>query len=376
MSRSWVEIDTSAIRENAAAILDFVDGPALCAVVKADGYGHGAVPVANAALAGGARYLGVAQVDEGVRLREAGIDAPIWVLSEPEPRELETAATYDLQPVLYSEVGVKTASLVSETRQLDVHLKVDTGMHRVGARPQDALVRAREIAAAPGLMLKSVFTHCAVADEPDNPFTNQQMDRFDDVLAELRSNGIHPPFVHAANSGGAIAFPRTRLDVVRCGISLYGLSPSPSLTGLLDVRPALRWVTSVGFVKRLRAGDEVGYGLRTKLERDTTVVTLPVGYADGYNRATWKVPGAVVVGGKRRNLVGVVSMDQIVVDVGDDMVLPGDEAVLVGRQGDAEISAEDLASGLGTINYEITCGLSSRVERVHLNRLEAAGESE
>lgn len=367
MSRSWVEVDTSAIRDNAAAILKFIDGPALCAVVKADGYGHGAVPSARAALAGGATYLGVAQVDEGVRLREAGVDAPIWVLSEPEPGELQTAAEYRLEPVLYSEAGVAAAALVSKARPLGVHLKVDTGMHRVGVHPSEAVQRAKSIQAVSGLRLLSVLTHCAVADEPDNYFTEQQLDVFEQVLDDLRLAGVDPGLVHAANSAATIAFSRSRLDVVRCGISLYGLVPGPALAGRLPVRAALRWVTKVALVKRLEAGDEVGYGLRSKVEQDTTVVTLPVGYGDGYRRATWKIEGAVVIGGKRRNILGVVSMDQIVVDVGDDRVTPGDEAVLIGRQGEAEVTADDLAGGLDTINYEITCGLTSRVRRVYLD---------
>ncbi len=379
MSRSWLEIDREAISHNASALLASADGAQLCAVVKADGYGHGSVPVAQAALAGGATRLAVAQVDEGIPLRRAGIDVPIWVLSEPEPQEFEAVLALDLEPAVYTRAGIEAASIAvarlassgsSETSRMAVHLKVNTGMNRVGAVPQDVVPLAQMIRQSPGLKLASVWTHCAVSDEPENPLTDIQMDRFAKVLAELDTAGLMPLLVHAANSGATIGFPRTHFDVVRCGIALYGLAPSAALADRvssdLGLQPAMRWLTRVAMVKRLKAGDRVGYGQRGLIEKETTVVTLPVGYADGYRRATWRVPGSVLIGGKQRSIVGVVTMDQIVVAVGDDDVAVGDEAVLLGKQGSASITADDLAIGLGTINYEIICSPSSRVSRVYL----------
>lgn len=370
MSRSWVEVDLEAVRANARAILRFVDGPDLCAVVKADGYGHGAVEVARAAVDAGAAVLAVAQVDEGVQLRQVGLEAPIWVLSEPDPTEFALACAFDLEPVVYSAAGIAAAEVAaasSAAEQLRVHLKIDTGMHRVGARPEDAVARASQVADCPNLVLGSVLTHCAVGDEPENPFTDTQMDRFDSARQALATAGLAPPLAHAANSGATLAFPRTHLDVVRCGIALYGLTPSAALAERIDLQPALRWVTNVGFVKELGPGDRVSYGQRGLVEQPTRVATLPVGYADGYRRATWEVPGVVLIGGRRCDILGVVTMDQIVIDVGDLDVAPGDEAVLIGRQGSEAITAEHLAEGLGTINYEITCGLSSRVERRYVD---------
>lgn len=367
MSRSWVEVELSAIRHNLGVLAELVGDAEVCAVVKADGYGHGALPVAVAALDAGATALAVAQVDEGVELREAGIDAPIWVLSEPQPHEFVGAAGFGLEPAIYSERGIEAAASVGGAEPLTVHLKIDTGMHRVGAQPADAVKRASAIADADGLRLGSVFTHCAVADEPDNPFTLVQLDRFDEALDNLDQAGIEVPFTHAANSAAAMCEPRSHRDIVRLGIAMYGLSPSPTLVesaceiGLL---PALSWRSNVSFVKRLEAGDRVSYGQRMAVDRPTNVATVPIGYADGFRRGLWR-EATVLVGGVRRPILGVVTMDQIVVDCGDDDVVAGDDVVIVGRQGSDSVSADDHAALLDTINYEIVCGISKRVERVY-----------
>ncbi len=365
MSRSWVEVDLGAIAHNVAVLAGAADGADVCAVVKADGYGHGAISVAQAAIAAGATTLAVAQVDEGVELREAGIEAPIWVLSEPEPHEFVATAELGLQPAIYSEHGIEAAAAVGVTAPLTVHLKVDTGMHRVGAAPADVVARARSIVSADGLTLGSVFTHCAVADEPTNPFTDQQLARFDSALGELAEAGIEVPFTHAANSAGTLVVPSARRDIVRVGIAMYGLAPSPDLAEVAceaDLRPALSWHSRVSFVKRLAAGNRVSYGQRAAVDRETTVATIPLGYADGFRRGLWR-DGSVLIGGKPRPILGVVTMDQFVVDCGDDDVAAGDDVVLIGHQGGSLISADDLAAKLDTINYEIVCGISKRVER-------------
>ena len=213
------------------------------------------------------------------------------------------------------------------------------------------------------LELGSVWTHLAVADEPGNPYTDRQLDAFDSVLDELAQAGIEVPLVHAANSAATIAVPRAHRDVVRPGVALYGLPPSVALDGQVELRPAMKLWTTVSLVKRLRAGDRLSYGLRTTLARDATIATLPIGYADGVPRRWWQ-PGEVLIHGERCKIVGVVTMDQLMVDVGELPVHAGDEAVLIGSQGDEEITATDLAMALDTINYEITCGIGHRVERI------------
>ena len=368
LTRSIAEVDLAAIRHNATVLRAVAPDAQLCAVVKADAYGHGEVEVARAAIAGGASLLAVARVREGVRLRAAGFDTPIWVLSEPEQDDFDAVAECELEPAVYTKVGIEAAieAARSTSRPLTVHLKIDTGMHRVGAAPDEAVSLAQLVSESPYLVLGSVWTHCAVADQPADPFTDVQLDRFDQVRAALDERGIEVPLVHAANSGATIAFPRSRLNVVRCGIALYGMPPSDELDGCLDLRPALRWTSSVSFVKRLVAGERVSYGLRTTLDRDATVATIPVGYADGYSRSLWDRPGHVLVGGRKRDILGVVTMDQMVVDVGDDDIRVGDEVVLIGQQGDSATTAGDLAAALGTINYEITCGITLRVERTYV----------
>lgn len=362
--RSWADVDLSAIEANVGVLRAAAPAAELWAVVKADGYGHGAEPVARAALAAGATRLAVAQVAEGEALRAAGLDVGIIVLSEPDPGEMERARRAGLDVTLYSPAGIEAASTVGG---VIAHLKLDTGMSRVGAAPGDAVARARAITGA-GLRLGSVWTHLACADADAEQTTARsttecQLDAYEAALDDLAASGIDPGLRHAANSAGTIGHPRSHFDAVRCGIALYGLPPSPGLAGRVPLRPALAWRTRVGYVKRVEAGAGVSYGHRFRAERPTTVATIPVGYADGYRRGLWDRGGAVLIGGVRRPILGVVTMDQTIVDCGDDDIDPGDEAVLIGSQGDAEITADDLAAALDTINYEIPCGIGRRVER-------------
>jgi len=242
---------------------------------------------------------------------------------------------------------------------------VDTGMHRVGCAPGDALGLARRIVATPGLVLDGVFTHLAVADEPDDPFTAEQLARFDTVLAGLQAEGIGPRLTHAANSAGGLAHPATRRSLVRAGIAVYGIPPGPGVAHLChDLRPALSFSARVGHVKTVRVGERISYGLRYRFERDEVVATVPVGYADGVPRRLFDTGGEVLLGGRRRPIVGVVTMDQVMVACGDDRVAVGDEVVLLGRQGDEEITATEWADRLGTIAYEVVCGIGARVPRV------------
>lgn len=361
------QIDLSAIAANVAALSELAGDAALMAVVKADAYGHGAVEVARAAKRAGAGWLGVALVEEGVGLREAGIDGPILVLSEPPLAAAEAVAAARLTPVVYRERWIDAlAQAVAKSDSnapLPVHLKVDTGMHRAGCDPEEALGLAKAVASHGELVLEGLMTHFAVADELDHPATEAQLGSFRAVLAELEDAGVTPPIVHAANSAAAMTRPEARYDLVRCGIALYGIPPAPALDGRLDLVPAMSLSAEVSQVRRVDRGDGVSYGLRYRLERPATIATVPIGYADGVPRRLGHVGGEVLVGGRRRSIAGTVTMDQIMVDCGDDEVSPGDDVVLIGRQGVEEITASDWAVLLDTIAYEITCGIGARVPR-------------
>jgi alanine racemase len=246
-----------------------------------------------------------------------------------------------------------------------VHLKIDTGMRRVGASPSEAVRLAEEVRVA-GLHLAGIFTHLAVADEPANPYTDAQLQRFDAVLAELAGSGHQPPLIHAANSAGALAHPSARRSLVRAGIAVYGIEPGPELTmAAADLRPAMSLRARVAYVKRVAAGDRISYGLHHTFDTPASVATVPIGYADGVPRRLGLTGREVLIGGRRCPIAGVVTMDQLTVDVGDAPVVVGDEVVLIGRQGPAEIRAEEWARRLGTIPYEVVCGISKRVPRRH-----------
>src|SRR6476659_365589 len=268
-----VEIDLDAIRHNVGVLRALVEPAVVMAVVKADAYGHGAVPVARAAVEAGAASLGVALVEEGVELRDAGIDAPILVLSEPRPEAAGEVVARRLTPVVYTEAGIDVLAKAVADRgaePLDVHLKVDTGMHRVGVHPDDAVALARRVTDHRELRLAGVCTHFAVADEVDDAYTRAQLARFASVREDLARLGVDPHPVHAANSAAAIGFPDARFDLVRVGIAIYGVAPAPGIGADLGLRPALALRSAVTHTKRLRAGDRVSYGLRYELEADAT----------------------------------------------------------------------------------------------------------
>ena len=371
----WAEVDLDAVRHN-AGVLSRLAGPAgLCAVVKAGAYGHGATPVARAALAGGASWLGVALVEKGAYLRASAIEAPVLVLSEPPHDAMADVHNLGLTPTLYTHAGVEAAAKAVATstggEPMTVHIKVDTGMHRVGAAPADAVSIALAVHERSELRLGGLWTHFAVADQPDNEFTAIQMSRFRQVASELEAHGVRPPLLHAANSAACIAHPGTRQSLVRCGIALYGVAPAPGLAGLADLRPVLSLHARVSHVKEVAAGEGISYGLRHRFERRSTVATVPIGYADGVPWRLASAGGEVLIGGRRRPLAGSVTMDQLTVDCGDQPpgstvgVARDDNVVLLGRQGDQSIDAWEWAGLVGTIAYEILCGIGSRVPRTY-----------
>ena len=365
---NYCEIDLNAIRHNVGVMRAcLADGVKFLAVVKADGYGHGAVQVARAALEAGASMLAVAIPEEGAQLRQAGIDAPILVLGGIEPEAAEAVVACGLTQTVFDEARILALNAAGERlgRTAQVHLKLDTGMCRIGVRTEEE-VRAlvTRIDSLPSLRLTGCFTHMATADEPDSSGTLAQLARFEALTRALAQ--VHPGRIirHAANTASIFCYPQAHYDMVRGGIALYGYPPVPGVAGL---RPAMRWVSSGVYVKTIAPGEKVSYGGLFTAQRETRVMTVPVGYADGYRRGmTGK--GCVLVRGRRARILGRVCMDQIMVDVTDiPGAQAGDEVVLLGAQGKERIDADEMAAWLGTISYEVLCGPSKRVPRVYVN---------
>lgn len=368
MRHTRADVDLDALRHNVAQLRAAADDSELWAVVKANAYGHGAVPCATAALGAGAAGLCVALTQEVVELRKAGITAPIMVLSEQPINDLPVLVRHGAVCVAYNEHYLAALADVARREQtvIQVHLKVDTGMHRVGVSPDQSLARAKTVAASSHLVLDGVMTHLATADDPAHTATELQLNAFRHVIADLRAAGLRPRHIHVANSAATMRRLVPECTMVRAGIAMYGLLPGEGVAHFTaGLRPVMSLRTRITHVQRLRAGEGVSYGLRTVLDRDTTVATLPLGYADGIARRAWETPARVLVGGKSRRIVGVVTMDQMMVDCGDDAVSIGDEAVVFGEQAGSTVRVEDWARALGTISYEVVCAVSSRVPRVY-----------
>jgi alanine racemase len=361
---TWVEVDLDAVRHNVELLKPA--SAELMAVVKANGYGHGDVEVARAAVEAGATWLGVALTEEGLRLREAGLAVPILVLSEFPPGAEAEALGAGLTPTLYTAGGLTRLAKAAAGRAVAVHVKVDTGMHRVGVYPPEAAAAFLDQVAAAGLRLEGLFTHFATAGE-DDLFMQEQLALFLKIVEDARAAGHAPRLLHAANTAATILHPQARLDLVRPGIGIYGLLPEPGVCEGLGLRPALTWRSAVGMVKRLPAGERTSYGQRYRLERDAWVATVPVGYADGYPRRL-SSRADVLIGGRRCRVAGNVTMDQLIVDCGDAEPASGQEVVLLGRQGGEEIAAGELADLAGTIAYEIVTGIGERVPREFIGR--------
>jgi alanine racemase len=357
-----VEVDLDAIRHNVRLLKPAT--AELMAVLKADGYGHGDAPVARAALEAGATRIGVALVEEGIALRDAGAEVPILVFSEFPPGSEKEALAAGLTPTVYSEEGLARVADAAGTlaRHVAVHLKVDTGMHRVGLWPPESAPAFAHAILDRGLGLEGLYTHFACSEE-DAAGTTKQLRWLLAVADRLRADGVHP-LLHAANSAATILYPETHLGMVRTGAGMFGLDPGGGIGPRFGLRPALTWRSAVAMVKRLPAGERISYGWRYTLERDANVATVPVGYEDGYVRLL-SSKADVLIGGKRHRVAGTVTMDQFLVDCGDDPVAVGDEVVLIGEQGGERITAEELGAHIGTIGYEIVTAISERVPRVY-----------
>jgi len=365
----WAEIDLDAIAHNVAAIKRHVgDHVMVMAVVKANAYGHGTLPVARAALENGASCLAVNRLGEGVALRRAGIEAPILVMGYTPPAGATTAVAHDLRltvtsPALAENLSAATAEA---GKSLPVHVKIDTGMGRFGLLPEEARDFIRGLQRWPGLRLEGVFTHFAVADLADKDYTRRQFTIYLKIVAALEREGIQIPIRHVANSAATLDLPEMHLDAVRPGIAIYGLRPSVSVEPVLPLRPALTLKSRVGRVGILPPGSSISYGRTFVTDHPTPLALIPVGYGDGYMRLNSN-RGAVLIHGQRAPIRGQVCMDQFVADIsGIDGVQPDDEVVLIGRQGDGLLSAEEVAGWGETINYEVVTQLMPRVPRVYL----------
>jgi alanine racemase len=369
-SRAEARVDLGAIERNVGRLAAVAAPAALCAVVKADGYGHGMVPAARAALAGGATWLAVATAEEARGLREAGIEGPVLVMGALSPEELDVALAAHADVVAWREGFVARLGPAREAvtrppaEAVRVHVKLDTGMGRLGTRdPEEATRVAEAVAARPDLRLVGAMTHFATADD-DPAFVAEQLALFTPWAEAVKA--AHPDvLVHAANSAATLREPAARFDLVRCGIAVYGMDPFHEDPAVHGLEPALSLISYVAEAKLAAPGQSAGYGRRFVAAAPTWVGTLPIGYGDGVRRGLTN-NADVLVGGRRVPLIGTVSMDNVTVDLGGagrDAVR--EEAVLIGRQGDEQILAEEVARRLDTINYEVTCGISGRVPRVY-----------
>lgn len=360
------EIDLKAIAHNVRTLKSrTAKGTLFMAVVKADGYGHGAFHVARTALTYGADRLGVATVAEAVALREAGIHAPMLLLSEPPAGAIPVVLENDLEVTVTTRdfAGALGREAAATGRTARFHLKVDTGMNRIGVRAEEASEFAASLRDFPGLEHAGTMTHFATADTPGDWDFERQTERFLAALQSIADEGIDPGIVHAANSAAVILHPEVHFGMVRCGIAIYGLHPDESTYDKVDLRPAMSVRTGISLVKRIAMGEGVSYGLTWRAAAPAMIATLPLGYADGVHRVLSNRM-EVLVDGRRCPQVGRVCMDQFMVELPRDTVARiGDEAVLVGSQGGATITMDELAQAAGTINYETACAFGMRLPR-------------
>ncbi len=374
----WAEIDLGAIAANVAQLRSRLSpGTRLAAVVKANAYGHGAVEVARAALGAGAQWLCVATVREAIQLREAGIDAPVLNMGPTRGSDAGIAASSNVSCCVYDREGVEllAAAAAAQGRTVSLHLKLDTGMSRLGAPPGEGLELARLIDRTPGLSLEAVWTHLAEADDPSSARTAEQVARFLAEVDGLRRAGIEPAMLHCANSAAALLNPAAQMDMVRCGLPVYGYLSTQVPVDAISLRPVMTWKSRVVAVRRLAAGDRVGYGGASTASRPTLAATIALGYADGYPRRLSN-RGRMLLGGRHVPVVGRVSMDFTTLDVTDiDPPSLGDEVVVLGAQAGAFIGADELAASLETISWEVLTTVGPRVTRVFIPASQPGGGS-
>jgi alanine racemase len=370
MSRpTYAEIDLNAIKQNVINLKNNIPGSAaLCAVIKADAYGHGSLQTAYAALRGGASWLALAIPEECIPLREAGIRVPLLVLGGISAEEAELSVAYGLEQCAYTEETVRALDAEGrrQGKRARIHIKVDTGMGRIGLRTAEELKNLLQcLKKCPNVTVSGLFTHFSVSDIVDKTYTLEQNRKFREFIQAVKAAG-YDPVIHAANSAATIEMPELAYDMVRPGIAIYGLAPSGEVDCTrVDLKPAMRIVSHITHVKTVPAGESVSYGRTYTTDRETVIATVPIGYGDGFRRPLSN-RGAMLIGGERAPIIGRVCMDQTMVDITHiPDVKTGDEAVIIGRQGAEEISADEMADLLDTINYEVVLSFLPRVERIY-----------
>lgn len=368
---TWVEIDLNALRHNLLAVKKRV-GPQIkiLGIVKADAYGHGDYEVSRVLLNNGVEMLGIAILEEGIQLRDKGINAPLLILGGIFEEQIDSIIHYDLIPTVYD---LKLAEVLSKkaayfNKKLKVHVYVDTGMGSIGVKHDNAVEFVKFVKDLKNLIIEGIYTHCSSSDEKDSAFTNLQIKRFRDVLDALDTSKVRIPLRHMANSGAILGYPESYFNTVRPGLSLYGLYPSEDVSRDIGIRPVMSFKTRIIHIKDMESGDVVGYSRVYRIAKPTRVATLPLGYDDGYNRLLSN-QGEVIIRGKRASIIGRVCMDQCFVDVTNIKdVFVGDEVVLYGSQAQETISVESIAKQLNTIPYEVTCSISKRVPKIYTNK--------
>lgn len=371
-NRAWAEVNLDNIAHNVKEIRRIVDKKVeIMGVVKADAYGHGVMEIARTLLENGVTRLAVSMLDEAIQLRQNGIKVPILILSYTDPVRAEEIVLNDVTQTVFSHDLAEALSeaAVKHHRNVKIHIKIDTGMTRVGFMPgYSAVKNVVQISKLPGIIIEGLFTHFASADEADKSYTYMQFERFMSIVGELNRIGVYIPVKHVCNSAALIEFPEMHLNMVRPGIALYGLYPSDEVDKTkIDLRPAMSLKANVILVKDVEKDTFISYGRIFKTSRNSRIATIPIGYADGYTRLlTGK--GKVLLNGQLAPIVGRICMDQCMVDITDieGDVKVGDEAVLIGKQKDNEIKVEDLAKSVGTINYELVSIIGKRIPRVYL----------
>ncbi|MCK5152864.1 MAG: alanine racemase [Spirochaetales bacterium] len=361
-------IHTDNFRHNIQLVRNQVGREKLvCVAIKADAYGHGANELCSIAIEEGVSYFAVATVGEGVSLRKNNLTIQIILLTLTTPEEFSEIISNGIQPFVADKAYIKglNREAKKQGRILDIHLHVDSGMGRIGCKPEQAADLAKLIESLENVNMKGVSTHFACADEPSKSMTNDQITKFKEALEQIKSAGIDPGIVHSSNSAAIVGYSESWIDMVRPGIILYGYYPGHDQERSLDVKPVMEFRTEVVFLKRVKAGQPLSYGATYVTDRATVIATLPVGYGDGYNRLL-SSKGIILINGKKYKVAGRVCMDQLLLDLGPDADVDlYDEAILFGEGPDAQ-TAEDLADMLDTISYEITCNVNKRVPRVYL----------
>ena len=378
LNRAWAEIDLDAIAHNTREIKKLTGSKVeMMGVVKADAYGHGVLEVVRTLLDNGVTQLAVSMLDEAIQIRKMGIDVPILVLNYTDPARADEIIHNRVTQTVFSTdlAQALSAAAVRLGKDVRIHVKVDTGMTRVGFIPgYNAVRNIMEISRLPGIILEGIFTHFASADESDKSYTLMQFERFMNLCTELIRAGIHIPVKHVCNSAGILQYPEMHLDIVRPGIILYGLYPSREVAGKIDLRPAMTLKANVIFVKDVDKDTYVSYGRTFRTDRKSRIATIPIGYADGYTRLMSN-KGRMLVNGEYAPVIGRICMDQCMLDVTDlkHDVHVGDEVVIFGRQNGSCISVDEIADQVGTINYELVCIIGKRIPRVYLKEGKICG---